>query len=316
MSFTCFFNADIENDGVLTVSGKKLFDILKELPNSSIINFEYSGTRLNITSGNTNFELSTIDSNSFPVIPDIQPEHYLKIDANNFLDSLKKIQFCVLNDAQKQEYTGIGLQIEGDKLELFATGMQRVGTASIKINSEYSNDFIINIPKKTINELIKTFEGKEIIEIETDKKQIVFKVNNMTIYSKLIEKTIKGVKSLFTSEYPIVANVNKNLFLEASRRISAIVSENLPSIKLTFTKDSLNLSSTNTEYGQGNETIDIIDFNHDEEFDLSLNVKHINEIIQAITTETFSFHIKDKRSPILIIPDDNIYKYLAVPLSV
>ena len=316
MGFSCFFEPNsIESEGRITVSCKKLLDIIRELPDGALIDFQYDDSRLNVISGKTKFKLSTISCEHFPSISEIMPEYFIKINSNDFLTLLKRTYFCIPNDSQKIEYTGAQVRINRDIIEVFATGMQRVAIASSQIEAEYSNDFIVNIPKKTVAEILRIFENKGELEIQTDRRQISFKADNIIVYSKLIEKFVKSIDRLFTDDYPIKAKIDRKLFIDAAKRVSAITNDETPGIILNYENNTVKMSSLENIYGEGSEVIDVIDFNN-EEFEIILNAKHINEILNIIETEDFTFEMKDRRSPVLITPSDNSYRYLVVPISI
>ena len=316
MGFSCFFEPNsIEKEGRVTVSCRKLLDIIKELPDGALIDFQYDDTRLNVICGKSKFKLSTLSSENFPSISEIIPEYFIKINAANFINLMKRTYFCISNDSTKLEYTGAQVRINRDIVETFATGMQRIAIASSNIDAEYSNDFIINIPKKTITEILRIFEPKGEIEIQTDRKQISFKHDNIIIYSKLIEKFIKNIERLFNNDYPIKAKLDRKSFIDASKRISAITSDETPGIILNFDNSTLKISSLETIYGEGSETIDVIEYNS-EPFEIILNAKHLNEILNNIDTEEFILEMADKRSPVLVTPNDTNYRYLVVPISI
>ena len=75
------------------------------------------------------------------------------------------------------------------------------------------------------------------------------------------------------------------------------------------------MSSLETIYGEGSEMIDILEFNS-EPFEIILNARHVNEILNNIETEDFTLEMSDRRSPVLITPNDNNYRYLVVPISI
>lgn len=315
VGFSCTIDVDVKETGALTVSGKTLMEIIKEMPDGALIDFFYDGSRLNIKSGKASFKLSTMSVEGFPTISDINSEYYLKIDAKEFLTLLKRIWFCISNESQKIEYTGAQFNVSGNTLEMFATGLQRVAIASTVFDKEFSDEFMINIPKKTIVELIRILEGQEIIEIETDKRQISFKTGNMIIYSKLIEKFVKGISRLFNNEYPVKAKLDRKQFIDASRRVSSITNPDTPGIALNFENSKLTMSSIQSDYGQGQEILEDIEYKG-EPFDIILNSKHVNEILSNIETEYFTLEMADKRSPALITPESVRYRYLVVPISI
>lgn len=315
VGFSCITEVNVQETGALTVSGKTLMEIVKEMPDGSLLEFFFDGSRLNIKSGQALFKLSTMSVEGFPTISDISSEYYLKIDAKEFLTLLKRIWFCISNESQKIEYTGAQFNVSANTLEMFATGLQRVAIASTAFDKEFADDFTINIPKKTIVELIRILEGQEILEIETDKRQISFKTGNMVIYSKLIEKFVKGISRLFSNEYPIKAKLDRKKFMDASRRVSAITNPDTPGISLSFENSKLTMSSIQSDYGQGQEILEDIEYK-DEPFDIILNSKHVSEILANIESEYFILEMADKRSPALITPESERYRYLVVPISI
>jgi len=313
------FSGDIEvvaeETGMVTVSGKKLLDIIKEMPDSSVIEFNYDGSKLNINSGKSTFKLSTISSELFPTMSEITPEYQLKINSEELLQLLKRTAFCISNDSSKIEYTGAHFSVYGNKLEISSADFQRISTSSADFEEDFSDEYTINIPKKTVLELMKILDVNETVEIETDRKQIQFKAGNVVIYSKLIEKYIKSITKLFAIDYPIKARVPRKPFLDVIRRISTITSEITHGVVLSFQESQLTVFSLETEYGQGFEVMEDIEF-QGEAIDIIFNSKHVMEIVGNIDTDFIEFQMQGKRNPALILPDEDSYKYLVVPISI
>lgn len=315
IGFSGSLKAAVEEIGSATVPGKKLMDIIKELPEGSIIDFYHDGSKLNIKSGKSTFRLSTISPELFPTMSEITPEYFIKLKTDTLATLLKRTAFCISNDSSKIEYTGAHFNASGNKLEISAADFQRIATSNALFEEEFSDEFTINIPKKTITELMKILEIGEFVDVETDKKQVLFKVGDIKIYSKLIEKYIKSITKLFEVEYPIKARINTKTFIEVVRRVSAITSEITHGVVLSFNNGHLLINSLETEYGQGHETMDDITYNG-EDMDIIFNARHMLEIITNISSEYFSLEMQGKRNPAVILPEDQSYKYLVVPISI
>ena len=98
MGFSCNFEVhNIEREGRITVSCRKLLDIIKELPDGALIDFQYDDTRLNVICSKSKFKLSTIPSENFPSMGEIIPEYYLKINSSDLITLLKRTVFKNLN---------------------------------------------------------------------------------------------------------------------------------------------------------------------------------------------------------------------------
>jgi len=315
VGFSGKVSVSVEQTGTATVSGKKLLDIIKEIPDGSVIDFSFDGSKINIDSGKSSFKLSTISHEIFPTMAEITPEYYLKLKSSMLFDLLKKTSFCISTDSSKIEYTGSHMAVYGDKLEVSAADFQRIATSSIKFDEEYSNEFMINIPRKTAFELMKILDQDEYVEIETDRKQIIFKVGDVQIFSKLIEKYIKSITKLFTTDYPLQAKLKRSEFLDVVKRVSAITSEVTHGVVLSFKPETLTIYSLETEYGTGNETIDDYEYNG-EPMDIIFNAKHIAEMISNIDSDYFYLNMMGERNPAVLLPESGQYKYLVVPISI
>jgi DNA polymerase-3 subunit beta len=315
IGFSGTLKAAVEEIGSVTVSGKKLMDILKELPDGAVVDFNHDGSKLNIKSGKSSFRLSTISPEMFPTMSEITPEYFIKVKSETLQTLLKRTAFCISNDSSKIEYTGAHFSVYGNKLEISAADFQRIATSKANFEEEFSDEFTINIPKKTILELMKILDTSEIIEVETDKKQVLFKAGDVTIYSKLIEKYIKSITKLFDNEYPVKAKINTKAFAEVVRRVSTITSEITHGVVLSFSNGTLSINSLETEYGQGHETMDDIVY-EGEDMDIIFNARHMIEIVTNISSEYFNLEMIGKRNPAVILPEDESYKYLVVPISI
>lgn len=315
VGFSGKLDVSVETTGIATVSGKKLLDIIKEIPDGSVIDFFFDGSKINISAGRSNFKLSTISHEIFPTMAEITPEYSLKIKSALLLDLIKKTSFCISTDASKIEYTGAHLAVYGNKLEVSAADFQRIATSCITFDDEYANEFIINIPRKTVIELIKILEHDEYVEIDTDRKQIIFKIGTIQIYSKLIEKYIKSITKLFSNEFPLEARLKRSEFLDVIKRVSAITSEITHGVVLSFKDESLTLYSLETEYGAGNETIEDYEYKG-APIDIIFNSKHMVEMINNIDTDYFILKMIADRNPAVLLPDTGEYKYLVVPISI
>ncbi len=97
VGFSGKVEVSVEQTGTATVSGKKLLDIIKEIPDGSVIDFTFDGSKINIDSGKSSFKLSTISHEIFPTMAEISPEYYLKIKSELLYDLLKKDQLLYFN---------------------------------------------------------------------------------------------------------------------------------------------------------------------------------------------------------------------------
>jgi DNA polymerase-3 subunit beta len=313
-SFSCTIEANVLQAGSVTVSAKKISDIVKELPESGEIDFVFDGSRLHVKSGRSTFQLSTMDAELFPKAPAITPEYSFNVDASLLITLFKRVVFCVSNDTSKIEYNGAHLSVFADRLEVSAADYQRIATTSTSFEG-FSDECMVNIPKKTVLDVVRIFEGAGKVKVETDRRQILFSTESMSVSSKLIEKYIKSITRLFTAEYKLNAKINRQTLMEVVKRISSITSEITHGVQLSFSGSNLTVMSLETEHGKGMEVIEGIAFDG-EATEIIFNAKHLLEILSNTAADEVTFAMNAKVQPALILPDNGEAKYLLVPISI
>ena len=71
---------EVAMEGEITVPGKKLMDIVRSLPDGSMIDFEQDEQRINVRSGRSRFTLSSLPATDFPNIEDIEGEQPFTVE--------------------------------------------------------------------------------------------------------------------------------------------------------------------------------------------------------------------------------------------
>lgn len=319
-SFEAQVHVEVIEEGEITVSSSKLYDLIKDTKEDTIITLSEKDSTLIIQYEKYEFKLFTIPAEQLPRVENIQYEHNFKFN-NNFIKQIKKIQFCISDNPSKPEYTGAHFTINGDSFELNAADYQKIGITSIDMPVSESEDFTINIPKRTIAEISTIFENDEDIEISISKKQIMFKNKEITIYSNLIEKYIKTITKLFKDEYPTSILLNKTDFLDVLKNVSKMTNDITNGVIFEIKQEGyITLKGLQNDYGDGGKgELSILELTG-EPITIAFNSSVISSIVNAIDTEKFYLKIQNFKMPVLVVPHNNEnkydYQYLLVPIIV
>ena len=120
---------------------------------------------------------------------------------------------------------------------------------------------------------------------------------------RMVDGDFPDYKRVIPEKGHNIANINKDLFLHALKRISILSSEKSKGIKINLKNDLLVLSSSNPDLGDAKEEIDI-SYGGDE-ISIGFNAKYIIDILQVIKTENIIFNLKDNISPGRINPEED-----------
>ena len=292
--------------GKITISAKKLYEIIKELPDKEIIFSTKNNFWVEIKCSKSIFNLVGLSPDEFPKFPEVTVNN--KINKSNLSEMIDKTLFSVSNDETKFNLTGIHIKLENiDNINYFvfvSTDGHRLSMIKREyedqLEGKYKEGFIL--PKKGIVEI------KKLLEIIDDNVSIGISDNNFAVNNKnttLIMRMVDGefpdYKRVIPDKVDNVATIDKNSFLHALKRISILSSEKSKGVKLNIKNDFLTLTSSNPELGDAKEEMEII--YNGEDISIGFNAKYIIDILQVINSDNIMLNLKDNISPGRINPE-------------
>jgi len=309
------YPADIISEGKVTVSAKKLFEIIKELPNKEIKFTSKSNFWVEITCGKSIFNLVGLSPDEFPNFPEVS-EKLSSVETKTLSEMIDKTIFSVSNDETKFNLTGIFIKSEVDEFKndiaFVSTDGHRLSMIKRNLSSDLDDKFKEGfiLPKKGINEI------RKIIDSSDNEVNIGISDNNFSVSTdttKLIMRMVDGdfpdYKRVIPEKTTNSALINREIFLHSLKRISVLSSEKSKGVKVNLSNDSLVLYSSNPDVGDAKEEVDVVYTG--SEISIGFNAKYIIDILQSIDKENIIFYLKDNISPGLIQPEGD-ENYLAV----
>jgi len=309
------YPSDVITEGKVTVSAKKLFEIIKELPNKNIKFTSKNNFWVEITCEKSIFNLVGLSPDEFPKFPDLN-NNLSEIEPEIITEMIDKTIFSVSNDETKFNLTGIFIKSEISELKnniaFVSTDGHRLSmiqrNLSNSLDDKFKEGFIL--PKKGI------YEIRKLIDYSDEKVKIGISENNFSVSTdstKLIMRMVDGdfpdYKRVIPEKTQNHALINKDVFLYSLRRISVLSSEKSKGVKVNLNNDNLTLYSSNPDIGDAKEEIDVVYTG--PEISIGFNAKYIIDILQSINEENIILYLKDNISPGLIQPEKDEY-YLAV----
>jgi DNA polymerase III, beta subunit len=317
--------ADVEEPGVVLVSGRLLAEIAAKLPNAPV-RFSTDESRITVRCGTANFTLLSMPVEEYPTLPQISEQSGL-IPAEDFATAVSQVAVAASRDDVTPVITGVQLEIADNTISLVATDRYRVAVREIDWDgSDGVQNATALVPARTLQEIGKTLghSGNIAVAItnKDDRELIAFTAEKKTVTSLLIKGNFPTVKRLFPDTVDNYAVINTADLIEATRRVSLVL-EREAALRFTFTIDGLTLEAIGSEQAQASETIDALLTGQDTVVSLKpqflldgLGAVH-SEFVRISFTKTEN---PNKPGPVLITSQtsreqagsDN-YKYLLQP---
>jgi len=301
------YDASVSEEGKITVSAKKLYEIIKELPEAEI----YFATRENdwvdLQCGKARFNIVGLSSEEFPYLPKIDDAKYIKLDSAKLNRMVEKTAYAICQDETKYNLNGIffatSVKDGNTSLKLVATDGHRLSLSESDLNdtTESHLERGVILPRKGI------FEIKKMTEDETGDVLLSFVDNNSVIRKGdtiVIMRLVDGEFPDYTRVVPVnndrIAVINRIDFLHSLRRMSILSSDKFKGVKLEVQNGTMEISANNPELGEAHENMEV---NYTGETTaIRFNARYLIDVLSVIDEDEVELHLKDELSPAILKP--------------
>jgi DNA polymerase-3 subunit beta len=310
------FEAQIDEPGAVTVSGKKIFEIVKSLPDGKPVTFkEDRELRMEITSGESEFKVLCLPKEDYPQVPEPKFEKKIVFPVEQFRSMIDRVFFAI---AQEQRYylNGALMVLKDKSVELVSTDGHRLSyTGKTLDDLALAKEIRVIVAKKTLSELRKYDEGQ--IEFDMDENNLFFRCGHRTLLSRVIESKFPNFDAVIPKDNPNVVVLPREEFSNAIRRVSLLSAERSRGIKFTLEKNRLRLFSSNPEIGEARDKLDVE--YKGATIEIGFNSQYILDFLNTTEGEKIRLELKDENSAALMRPEtDGDIKslYVLMPMKI
>jgi len=318
-------SADIEVNGEISVPAITLHEIVKKLPQGSDIdlNMDETGNSINIKSGRSRFNLSTLPTDDFPDISQDDLSVKFIMNVEDLKTMIDKTKFAISNEESRYYLNGIFFHSahknEINILRSVATDGHRLAQYDMPLPQGAEKMLGIIIPKKTTLELRRILDDANgDVQVELSSSKVKFVFSEIELVSKVIDGTFPDYTKVIPQNNDKMLKTNISDLKGAIERVSAIaVSEETKSrgLKLIIENNKLQLLANSASKGSAIEELDV-QFAHDK-LEIGFNSRYLLDIISEIDGTDVTLNFSDPAAPVLIIDDaeDNLF-FVLMPMRI
>lgn len=314
------YPATVKKSGKITVSAKKLFEIIREFPEGEVSFISKENCWIELRCGKAIFNIVGLSPEEFPYFPETENQTFIQIPAELLKQMVEKTAYAISTDETKYNLNGIyfrEVELDGEKtLRLVATDGHRLALyqANIDVSEIPQVQTGVILPRKGIQELRKiTEEGNGEIELGFFDNNAVVQRDQTTVVMRLVDGEFPDYERVIPKTRDQEALVDRDALLHVLKRISILASERSRGVKMQLSPNVLELSSSNPELGEAREDLEI-DY-QGPEVTIGFNARYLLDILQNIDDETIEMIFKDQVSPTMISPQNNKdYQTVIMPM--
>jgi DNA polymerase-3 subunit beta len=319
VTVACAVEAKVTKTGASTVPVKKLFGIVRELSSLEIELEVDEKNTCSVRAGASFYKINGLSADEFPPLPKFKEEKKVVLPQETLKSMMKKTSFAISTDESRYVLNGIFLSLKDHKMTMVATDGRRLALVDeeVDIAEKSQGEFIV--PAKTVNELNRLLQDKGEVEIQYAENQASFtlkdeKGSSVLIVTKLIEGNYPNYRQVIPAETKERVALVREEFLHALRRAEIMTSEKSNSVKLSFTKNKLEITANSPEVGEAKESLAINYKGPD--MAIAFNPKYVIDPLNALTNDEVFLELIDELSPgVLKINGPFLYVVMPMRLS-
>ena len=296
----------VYQEGSASVSAKKLYEIVRELPDENIHIQKKENQWIRIQCGKSIFNLSGLDPEEFPALPTYREDYFSQLPIPLISEMIEKTVFAASNEESRYHLNGVlflqNKQGGKERLRMVATDGHRLSLIDRETPSVRGIEKGVIVPKKGVLELKRVVSDKEEGEVGIyfDPTHGFLKIGKSLIVIRLIDGEFPEYEQVIPKENDKKITVDKERVYGCLRRVSTMTSERGEGIKLSIKDHSIELSTFNQDFGDAREEVDVT--YEGSSFEIGFNSRYLLEALNVMGTSEVVIELKDEGSPGIIKP--------------
>ncbi len=299
-------SVDVEraDDGEVTIPARKLFDIVRALPDGARVDIKQNADRIALAANRSRFTLTTLPASEFPTIDNIELVEKVALPEDALRDLMDRTAFAMANQDVRYYLNGMLLDLQEHTLRCVATDGHRLAMKETALQSVVSTRRQIIIPRKGVNELIGLLEaGDGEVELEFGRNHLRVRRGDVVFTTKLIDGRFPDYEAVIPLGADKQATLDREVLRGALQRAAILSNEKYRGVRLELSPGKLRIIAHNPEQEEAVEEVEAE--TQVEELAVGFNVGYLLEALAALRGEKARLSLRDAQSSCLVQEEDN-----------
>lgn len=305
-----------DEDASLTVSARKLQDILRSLPEGTEASLDVQNNRLQVKAGKSRFNLQTLPAADFPAMADpgaVQAK--ITMPQKALRELLLLVQYAMAQQDIRYYLNGLLLVLDGGFVRVVATDGHRLSYAARPLGQQQDKRDVI-LPRKAVLELGRLLgDTEDPVIIEIFASLVRFSFGEIVLTTKIIDGKFPDYTRVVPTNYQRKFAIKRQDLLQSLQRAAILSNEKFRGVRWMIASGSLRISCTNNEQEEAQEEMEIP--YGGEALDIGFNITYLLDVLNNVHSETIECAFGDANSSMLVtVPDNQEFRYVVMPMRI
>ncbi len=315
------YEAEVLLSGEITVSAKKIYEMIREIPGSHVHVKKNDNNLLTISCQKLVYRVNGLSAEEFPTVVDDGEVPLFMIDGGILSGLISKSLFAVSLDESRRNLTGTLFEVDKDGgtniLRMVATDGHRMAISEAVVEGDFlALDKGVIIPRKGLSEIRKLVEesaGGVFWGIYNN--TCVVKVPDVVLKISLIDAEFPDYRRVMPKEAGIIVKFDKDTIMHALKRINVVSSEAYGGVVFNLKENMLVMKTSDYNVGEAVDEIDVL--YSGTEMEVGYNIGYLMSAIDVIGEKDVVFEIGEGIKPSVIKGEgNNRYLCVVMPLKI
>lgn len=317
VTIRCDTEAEIKTAGAICVQARKLFEIVRLLPDAPIMFTKEDNDWVTVKCDRAKYKLVGVAKDAFPEVPSTKSAP-TKISAAVLKTLIDRTIFAITQEESRYTLSGAKFILDEAGAKMVTTDGHRLAYVERKRTAEdgVSDSIDTLIPRKTLAELTKlTADHDGEISLGMDENNIYFEVGSRLLISRMLYGQFPNYEMVMPKNNDKAVQFDSALLNLAIKRVALMADDRSHAIRFHLEPNQLVITSQNAEEGEAAETVPS-DYNG-ESTDIGFNAQYLQDFLNVIGEGNVAFEFKDGNSQAQLRPAEGgeyDYKYVVMPM--
>jgi DNA polymerase III subunit beta len=315
-------DAAVAKGGSLTLPAKKLYEIVKALPETDVrIQEDKNGVK--VAADKFDSRMQTLPREDFPSLPETTGAASATLPRDALREMVAKTQFAITGEDTRYFLNGALFVLRADSMSLVATDGHRLALVTVRREGtdqavKAVEEVKVILPKKTLLELGKLLsEGDGDIGYERGENHLFFAVGDRVLISRMIDGQFPAYERVIPKGNDKEIEFERERLTNAVKRVALLSNERSRAVKFEIDKGEVDVTSSSSEFGEAREQL-TVDY-QGAPFAISFNAQYVLDFLNVVETDVVSLSLKDEVSQAVMKPvgaQGYDYTYVIMPMRI
>ncbi|MFC3552310.1 DNA polymerase III subunit beta [Lysobacter cavernae] len=290
---------DDAQDGETTIPARKLFEIVRALPDGSKVTVSQTADKISVQAGRSRFTLASLPANDFPSIDEVEATERVRVPEAALKELIERTAFAMAQQDVRYYLNGLLFDLRETSLRCVATDGHRLALCEADYEGSAQTKRQIIVPRKGVQELQRLLEGGEReLELEMGRGHIRVKRDDVTFTSKLIDGRFPDYEAVIPIGADREVRIEREALRASLQRAAILSNEKYRGVRIEVSPGQLKISAHNPEQEEAQEEVEA-DTKVDD-LAVGFNVNYLLDALTALKDEHVVIALRDANSSALV----------------